>query len=86
VRRAEMRDAGSLAKLLSSLGYPQTENFVSTKLMELKEVETASVLVAEINTQIVGFLSLDSQILFHEAAGSGRSWPCALTRIIETRV
>jgi GNAT superfamily N-acetyltransferase len=65
IRDARESDAGAIAGLLDELGYPNTPEFVAGKLGTLGGDENP-VFVAEMNGEVVGFVSSHIMPVFHE--------------------
>ena len=58
IRDVQIEDAAAIEALLTSLGYPDTAEFIKDKLRQQLEHPDARLLVAEDNSQVLGFVSL----------------------------
>lgn len=58
LRPAELDDAAALVDLLAQLGYPGAQAFIELRLRELLSHPDASLLVAEMEGAVCGFISL----------------------------
>ena len=72
IREATTADAPGLVPVLSSLGYPASEEFLQSKLHELSGGTDDHVLVATLDGQLVGVLSFHRIPLFHAGGYAGR--------------
>lgn len=68
IRDAQQEDAKAIARLLGELGYPNTSEFVTTKIQQLSGRRRDRILVAEKEGGVVGVLSLHILPLLHKAA------------------
>jgi N-acetylglutamate synthase-like GNAT family acetyltransferase len=71
IRDATNDDAEAIALLLTQLGYPATNEFVTHKLEEIRALTNAFVLVAEKEDEILGVLSFNSEPAFHKEGRIG---------------
>lgn len=69
---ADELDAGAVVILLGELGYPLTRSAAVERLAQFSESDRDHVLVAVIDRQIVGLLSLDIAPLFAEGGAFAR--------------
>lgn len=58
IRKAELSDSASIQILLSQLGYPNTDDFILTKMQEMLSDPDEILLVYEINSMVVAFISV----------------------------
>jgi GNAT superfamily N-acetyltransferase len=58
IREATVNDGEAISKLLTSLDYPNTEEFIKKKIEELLNHSDARLLVAVEENNILGFISL----------------------------
>lgn len=65
IRNASMADAAGIAECLASLGYGTSAELVIAKLKVIEGCARAAVFVSEIDTQIVGVISMHAMPLFH---------------------
>lgn len=72
IRAAAPHDCAHIAVLLSELGYPATEEFVRDRLAAISPRPDAKVLVADLDTEVVGLVCLQIIPLFHMAEPLGR--------------
>jgi N-acetylglutamate synthase-like GNAT family acetyltransferase len=72
IRAAAPHDCAHIAVLLSELGYPATEEFVRDRLAAISPRPDAKVLVADLDTEVVGLVCLQIIPLFHLAEPLGR--------------
>lgn len=72
IRTAVPPDAGTLAGLLSQLGYPSSERDVRTRLAYWASAPDSEVLVAEAGETVVGCLSLHAVPYFGRTGCWGR--------------
>jgi len=66
IRGARESDSEAIAALLAELGYPNSPDFVSQKIQQLSRSTANPILVAIMNSRVVGVASLHVLPLFHE--------------------
>lgn len=71
IRRAEPRDAASISRLIGQLGYSAAAREVVSRLSEM-EAEGRTVLVAELDGQVIGCLTTSVMRVLHRPAPVGR--------------
>lgn len=59
IRRAVIKDAIAITKLLNQLGYPGTGVFLINKFRTINENPNAEMIVYERDGEVVGFMALD---------------------------
>jgi GNAT superfamily N-acetyltransferase len=72
IRTARPADAPTLAGLLAELGYPQAAAELGPRIAALADSDTDTVLVAELDGQVVGMASLHVTPFFNEGRSRGR--------------
>ena len=72
IRQAILSDAKSIQLLLSQLGYPDIDEQTALEKIELHSRTGYRLLVAETNTQVVGFIALHWFELMHWKGKMGR--------------
>lgn len=58
IRTMEEKDAAVVADLLTQLGYPDTLDFLSAKIVNMRQDSREKLLVVEEQDQVIGFISL----------------------------
>jgi GNAT superfamily N-acetyltransferase len=58
IRAATLADAGKIAELLTQLGYPDTEEFIGAKIVELTSHPEGDLAVAVEGEEVLGFISI----------------------------
>lgn len=58
IRQAVMEDGPALVRLLEQLGYPETQEFIGTRLSQQRSHPDALLLVAQRRGEVQGFISL----------------------------
>lgn len=58
IREATMEDGPALVRLLEQLGYPETQEFIGTRLSQQRSHPDALLLVAQRRGEVQGFISL----------------------------
>lgn len=71
IRDARADDADDIAVLITQLNYPTDAAFISRRLVEFLTSPHAFVLVAEVDHEVVGVLSFNSEIAFHKEGRIG---------------
>ena len=71
IRQAIASDAGSIGHLLTELGYPRNESFV-TERIKGHSFGNYHLLVAEVDSEITGFISMHWFDMFHSNGLMGR--------------
>ena len=72
IRKADGRDSSSIKKLLIQLGYPGLSIDETHKKISEYDKDTYQVLVAEIDNEVAGFISLHWFDIFHSPGKMGR--------------
>ena len=80
LRKAVVKDAKRIADLLKELGYPNIPAFAKSKISRLSKSKNDSVLVAEINREVIGAAHLHIAELFHEPGRLGRIMALVITK------
>jgi N-acetylglutamate synthase-like GNAT family acetyltransferase len=71
IRDATDRDPEAIAVLITQLNYPTDANFIVRRLAEFLENPHAFVIVADLDEEVVGVLSFNSEIAFHKEGRIG---------------
>lgn len=80
IRPAEAGDAASVASLLSELGYPATPAAVLRRLEDRRDASDSADFVADLDTEVAGFLSAGLLFYFPEDI-----WLCRVTALVVAR-
>jgi N-acetylglutamate synthase-like GNAT family acetyltransferase len=72
IRKVGFKDAKLISGLLKELGYPNPSSFAKDKILKLVKSKNNFVLVAEVNSEVIGVTHLHIAELFHEAGKLGR--------------
>ncbi len=72
IRQAHSSDARSISKLLAQLGYPDIHEEMAKEKIKIHTTEGYHLLVAEIDSQVVGFIALHWFELMHWKEKIGR--------------
>jgi N-acetylglutamate synthase-like GNAT family acetyltransferase len=80
IRDAEKDDCEAIARLLAELGYPNTPQFAAKKINRLSKKINNRILIATVDSMIVGALSLHIVPLLHQAGDL-----CRVTAIIVSK-
>jgi GNAT superfamily N-acetyltransferase len=72
IRAAATHDSVQIAVLLGELGYPATEEFVKDRLAAISLRPDGKVLIADLDTEVVGLVCLQIIPLFHLSEPLGR--------------
>lgn len=72
IREATTADASSVSQLLAQLGYPGIDENLAREKIKAHHTEDYHLLVAEINSQVAGFIALHWFELMHWEGKMGR--------------
>ncbi|MFG1495902.1 GNAT family N-acetyltransferase [Saccharospirillum sp. HFRX-1] len=72
IREARLADAERLAELMPQLGYVIAPARLADKIADFSKSQSDAVFVAELDGNLVGFISCHLTPLFHQAGNSGR--------------
>lgn len=72
IRKAKVQDAVLISCLLEELGYPSPVAFAKDKIRKLVKCKNDFVLVAEVDSKVIGVTHLHIAELFHEPGKLGR--------------
>ncbi len=72
IRKAKVEDAVSIFSLLEELGYPSSASFAKDKIRKLTKSKNDFVLMAEVDSKVIGVVHLHVAELFHEPGKMGR--------------
>ena len=59
IRKAGVRDLLSISRLLGQLGYPNTERFIQSRMIDVMTTSNAVIIVYEKNFQVLAFMAID---------------------------